>query len=1001
MASSSNVWAEMAGVQPAQAPTGGAHPSAAYPTMQSASPALIRSIIHAESHGDPDAVSNKGARGLMQIEPSTAASLGVNPRDLNNPTINMEAGRAYVNQMLARFHGDPRLAMAAYNAGPTTIANLQARYGPRYEDIAPHLPPETQAYVPKVLGSLAPSAAAAEPPQNASSPSAAAENVWAQMAGMPAPGATPSASDAPTRSYPSDVISKGPLTVPTMPRESTHSWYTNLGIGALRGLSDVGNDLLGALDTEDAQTQRLTNRVMGAQAPAGPDLWTRLESALGVDPVQRQLTTDAYNNMGHSIARPIGNFLGNAVGSAPIAMAGAEALGAIPGVSALGNLLVNTDPETGGLVSRIPFGRMLYRAGEGAGQGAIMGALAPGHGMSRLQTAAAGAALGAPTGAALGWLGPRVAQGLGWVGDKIGGYLPAARQAAAALGDQADEVAAQRAAQAVETAGVGAPPDTAAAAQAAAVPDAAATPASQVSQAPLARLLRVPVKGGPEAFAEALDRYHVNPEELTPDHLTTLEKVSAHIAKAHGDLPTPEVLARTANLQANGISPTAAMVMRDPESWAQEDYLRSSPAGQPLQQRYLKNNYGVVQRFQALRDAASAGGSGVPMAPHEVGQQVIDAVNNGWDESQKAVGAKYDLLRNAYGDQPGAYPNHLTDALDSFKGITGWDEMGNAVRNRMQRLGYLDSDGNVPLDDQDNPKPMTVGQSVELRKFLTQLPQVSPTARYGARQLTNALDDDLSETATPDANDAVRDAIGSARARFAKYRDGGLVQQIVDGKAAPDNLMKTVLGIGRGPASREALQNLQSVLSETPEGQATWANVRGQGISALQNAARAGLPDAGIASPTTVRNIAPASLRNELSRQSGKADILYGTPLWSRLQSLSQAVDDGFTPPAGDVRNMSRTAPALERSIKRNMLMYTAGHPLGAAAAVIHGGITGAQDAAEANALLRPEKAVVGNKVASSLLNNLGLRSLPVNALVHRLQNAPSGRKLAEQAGGS
>ena len=63
-------------------------------------------------------------------------------------------------------------------------------------------------------------------------------------------------------------------------------------------------------------------------------------------------------------------------------------------------------------------------------------------------------------------------------------------------------------------------------------------------------------------------------------------------------------------------------------------------------------------------------------------------------------------------------------------------------------------------------------------------------------------------------------------------------------------------------------------------------------------------------------------------------------------------------------------------------------------------GITGLQEAGEANAYLKPEKAAVGSKYAAHLLNHLALRSLPVNALIHRVQTAPSGNKLAQQAGG-
>jgi len=99
---------------------------------------LIRAIIHAESAYQPDARSPKGAQGLMQLMPATAADLDVaNPFD---PAENIEGGARYLSQLLAEFKGDMELAAAAYNAGP------QAVY--KYGGIPPY--DETQEYVRRV-----------------------------------------------------------------------------------------------------------------------------------------------------------------------------------------------------------------------------------------------------------------------------------------------------------------------------------------------------------------------------------------------------------------------------------------------------------------------------------------------------------------------------------------------------------------------------------------------------------------------------------------------------------------------------------------------------------------------------------------------------------------------------------------------------------------------------------------------------------------------------------
>ena len=101
--------------------------------------ALVKAVIHAESGYNPNAVSPKGARGLMQLMPKTAQGLKVN--DSLDPSDNIRGGVRYLRFLLDTFKGNESLALAAYNSGLSKVA--------KYGGIPPY--PETQDYVAKVL----------------------------------------------------------------------------------------------------------------------------------------------------------------------------------------------------------------------------------------------------------------------------------------------------------------------------------------------------------------------------------------------------------------------------------------------------------------------------------------------------------------------------------------------------------------------------------------------------------------------------------------------------------------------------------------------------------------------------------------------------------------------------------------------------------------------------------------------------------------------------------
>jgi soluble lytic murein transglycosylase-like protein len=126
-------------------------------------PALALAVAAQESNYDQFALSPRGAVGVFQLMPATAAGLGVDPYTLQG---NIDGGVLYLSQLSRQYGGDVSLTLAAYNAGPGNVE--------KYGGVPPF--PETQSYVSRILGALGLSDGAAA---DGSGDSAAADSTTA------------------------------------------------------------------------------------------------------------------------------------------------------------------------------------------------------------------------------------------------------------------------------------------------------------------------------------------------------------------------------------------------------------------------------------------------------------------------------------------------------------------------------------------------------------------------------------------------------------------------------------------------------------------------------------------------------------------------------------------------------------------------------------------------------------------------------------------------------
>jgi len=377
-----------------------------------------------------------------------------------------------------------------------------------------------------------------------------------------------------------------------------------------------------------------------------------------------------------------------------------------------------------------------------------------------------------------------------------------------------------------------------------------------------------------------------------------LAEVNESIART-GTFDTTQ-LARKANLVAQGVTPTRAMVTRNPADWTRERNLQklagaadpeTAAIGQQLTDLYTGNDAALSTTLTSMAD-------GLPQRTQEGhGLAVMAALEELAEASQKNVSKIYAAVREAKGSDLASDARHLATVLDDLRDSTYAEKLVSSVTNRLRRLGMVGEDGAVTRGT------LTVGQAEELRKFVNALPN-----DHGKREVIRAIDQDVLEGM---GEDAFAGARATAAERFAMLENPatqralGAMGELAQGKTAQNFLQSQVIN-----ASEQDVASLMRTLARLPEGRAAEA----------VNSVRAGLQqylrDKAV-NPNS-QQFSGAALNRAL-KEVGETKLMtvLGADQYRKLQDLARAgLDATYQPPFSAV-NTSNTAPALVQWMER------------------------------------------------------------------------------------
>lgn len=252
----------------------------------------------------------------------------------------------------------------------------------------------------------------------------------------------------------------------------------------------------------------------------------------------------------------------------------------------------------------------------------------------------------------------------------------------------------------------------------------------------LARRLGGYVKGLRAGTASADELAQRIPElaELPPQARADLIAEAQAQIRRTGSL-NAEQIARKANLLAQGVRPTKAMVTRDPADWTLERNLQKlaqspddelSRVGRELTDVYQANDAALTQRLLGMTE-------GLPQRTQEAhGLAVMRSLDDLSRASQADVSKVYEAVRREVGEELAFDGRSLHRTLDELQDNAYSEKLVASVRNRLRRMGVIDADNEL------TGEALTVSQAEELRKFVNTLPN-----DFGKRDIISAIDADV------------------------------------------------------------------------------------------------------------------------------------------------------------------------------------------------------------------------------------------------------------------